>query len=262
MPEIGEEVSIEQVISTEHDEACYFCNARQEPRTEVNDLGDDYDEDEDLDGPPGGHFKNDAGRLGRALGSSTALEIKVDGVAHAVLSAAHHLIPGNASLRKSALFKSRYLWKDGEARGNIGYNVNSGPNGVWLPGNYAMRPWMVRSPEFQRQYAYAAMLEARAQFHDAHERYSEFVLNGLNKIHDKLEAIQTLWCPEQGKRVQEGRERNPEEDNPLYSLVARLHTVSSRMRSLLTGSPKDWKRNVWTSRFALELMNAPGEKDD
>ncbi len=75
--------------------------------------------------------------------------------------AAHHLIPGNASLGPSDLYdflgkagagklkaggKSPRLRKDITAEGFtwkigklIGYNINGSHNGAWLPGNYALR---------------------------------------------------------------------------------------------------------------------------
>lgn len=55
--------------------------------------------------------------------------------------APHHLIPGNGSLRKSDLY-NHYMSKEGKDTKvlvNIGYDVNGSHNGVWLPGNYAIR---------------------------------------------------------------------------------------------------------------------------
>lgn len=254
MPEFGEGVSIDEIVSIEHDEYCYFCNAKEDPRVEENELSNDYDEDLDLDGPFDGTFKNDAGKLGRALGASPPRKIMVDGTEVEVLAAAHHLIPGNAALKKSDLFKSsKYLWTDGRSGGNIGYNVNSAANGRWLPGNYAVRPWSTKGEDFKKKYAHAAMKAYQAQFHDAHDSYSKFVRRVLDKIHDKLEATESILCPESKKKG--STQRAPESDPPFYDLVPRLHTISGRMRGLVTGDPKKfWRRNVHTSRFALDLM--------
>jgi len=80
--------------------------------------------------------------------------------------AAHHLIPGNAALKESELFLSEeYLWKDGKAKGNIGYNINAKNNGVWSPGNYGVRPWGTKGATFEAEnpglnaedFAFAAM---------------------------------------------------------------------------------------------------------
>jgi hypothetical protein len=61
--------------------------------------------------------------------------------------AAHHLIPGNASLGESRLKKlmtkssaARIAGKARRIKNHIGYNVNGAHNGAWLPGNYAIRP--------------------------------------------------------------------------------------------------------------------------
>jgi hypothetical protein len=250
--EIGEASAREdEVASSEHDKSCYFCRAKKEkPKTEVNDLTDNLDEDVDLDGPPGGKFQNHSGKLGKALGTALSKSVTVDGKHYQVTTAAHHLIPGNASLRDSQLFTSAYLWKDGEAKGNIGYNVNSAPNGIWSPGNYAVRPWSSKSPEFKRAYAFAAMRATGRQFHDVHELYSTFILRVLNKIKNKLDEQEDLWC----KLQKNERAKSPEERKPLYPLVGRLHTVSARMRFMLTGGPVAWKVNVWTSQYALDLM--------
>jgi hypothetical protein len=253
--EIGEEASASEddVASLEHDESCYFCRAKkEEPKTEVNDLTDNLDEDVDLDGPAGGKFENHSGKLGKALGTALSKSVTVDGKPYQVTTAAHHLVPGNASLGKSQLFKSPYLWKDREAKGNIGYNVNSAPNGVWSPGNYAVRPWSSKSEEFKRAYAFAAVRATGTQFHDAHKSYSKFVKRVLNKIKNKLDEQEDLWCPE--AKHQKKRAKSPEERKALYALASRLHTVSARMSAMLTGGPVAWKVNVWTSQYALDLM--------
>jgi len=63
--------------------------------------------------------------------------------------AAHHLIPGNASLYDGGVGLVNYM-KDGgkikslagkeyTIKGNIGYDVNGSHNAVWLPGNYAIQ---------------------------------------------------------------------------------------------------------------------------
>lgn len=252
--EIGEEATVDEVAKSEHDSSCYFCKSQDPPDEATNEFDDAWEEDADLDGPPSGKFKNDAGKLGDALGNQVTATAKVGGEAYAVTTAAHHLIPGNASLKNSKLFKSKkYLWTSGTARGNIGYNVNSKPNGVWSPGNYAVRPWNGaggRSEEFKQVYAFSAMKSTGTQFHDAHRSYNTFVKNVLTEIHDKLKLGADLWCPEAKKR----EEKKPEERPPLKVLVSRLHTVSGRMKDMLTGGPVAWRRNIYTSRFALQLM--------
>lgn len=268
--DVGEAVAVD-IASEKHDESCYFCNAKDEPATEENDLSDSYPEDEDLDGSLAEQvkFKNDASKLGRSLGGKPhpkeiALAVPAETTQEKwqherfdVSVAAHHLIPGNASLKESNLFKSEeYLWKEGKAKGNIGYNINAAPNGEWLPGNYGVRPWGSGGASFQnnwrigpREYAFAAIEAWGAQFHDAHEIYSSFLISTLDEIYDKLEANKTLWCPKAKKK-----KPNPEERNPLYVLVSRLNTISARMKRMLILPTQNWKKNIYTSGFSLKYM--------
>jgi len=263
--DVGESANVGDIADPKHDDDCYFCNAKDDPGNETNDLTDNFEEDEDLDGSlQDVKFKNDSGKLGSACGGdpgkrTVTVEGTKDGATLQVSTAAHHLIPGNASLKESTLFQcKKYLHKDESAPGNIGYNVNSAPNGVWLPGNYAARPWGTKGVDFQkkygptpRKYAYAAINVWKAQFHDAHEEYSSFVKDVLNKLHDKLKLAEDLTCPEAKKK----KDRPPEERAPLYVLVARMDTVSSRMRRMLVAPSTNWKKNIWTSSHSQGYMS-------
>jgi len=262
--ELGEDVTPAMIADSKHDDDCYFCNSKEEPKDDENELTDNVDEDV-LDGALAEvKFKNDAGTLGKNIGGDqgkkpVTVAGSKEGVKLEASVAAHHLIPGNASLAKSELFLSNeYLWKDKKAKGNIRYNVNAAPNGVWLPGNYAARPWGTEGVAFQKHfgpdpknYAFAAMEAWGAQFHDAHEAYSLEVKKALNKIFDSLEDKAELWCP----KAKKDKSKKPEERTPLYVLVSRLNTVSSRMRSMLVAPSTKWRRNIWTSRFSLLYMN-------
>jgi hypothetical protein len=255
MTDIGESISIAEVASENHDDDCYFCNAEVAPTSETNDLVDNPDEDAaEMEDSLGEYkFKNDAGKLGTALGGKPEpKKVTLGDKEYDAAVAAHHLIPGNASLKNSFLMK--YLHTDGTAVGNIGYNVNAKTNGVWLPGNYGVRPWGDQGRVFEREsgftakeFAYAAMEEWGCQFHDAHEKYSKFVEGVLNKISDKLRANEMFWCPEQKKK-------NLEEPTQMFVIVGRLNTVSSRMKRMLVFPTFNWKQNIFTSRFAEQYM--------
>jgi hypothetical protein len=260
--DIGEAITVDISIER-HDPDCYFCQAHTTPKEETNDHTDSYPEDKDLDGLEAGgvKFKNDAGKLGGALGGKPddrTIILGDDSKPFPSSVAAHHLIPGNASLKNSRLFKSKkYLRIDGMAKGNIGYNINSQPNGVWLPGNYAQRPWGAAGASFARKYrlspqtyAFESIYKWRAQFHDAHQNYSKFVTKVLNELCQKLKDSENIWCPKAKKK-----EENPEDRN-LYALVNRLHTVSGRMRRMLVLPTTNWKANIFTSRFSSAFMKA------
>lgn len=257
--QVGEAVAVE-IAAENHDDECYFCKSQEEPETEVNELTDNYDEDSDLDGSLGDfRFKNASSKLGRALGGvPNDKTVTMAGQPLDVAVAAHHLVPGNASLKHSELFKSgEYIWKDGSATSNIGYNVNSEPNGVWLPGNYGMRPWGTDGATFHaakgiepKDYAFEAIEAWDGQFHDAHGAYSDFVKDALDKIYDKLEANKSLWCPEAKKSDKKASERSP-----MYVLVSRLNTISGRMERMLKTPTTNWRKNIYTSRFSKAYID-------
>lgn len=279
MTEIVEAVSIAVINHEGHSEdTCAFCSLSTEPTTETNDLTDDYDEDKgEIPGveDDGVLFKNSAGKLGKDLKNNGSLQDldevvatfrQVDGNVVRKISrrlpvgtSAHHLIPGNASLKNSEIMD--FLYVDGKAKGNIGYNVNNYENGVWLPGNYALRgknglpKWGGEASKYiaeggdPKQYAFAAIEKTRAQFHDAHEKYSDFVLDILDLLAEKLEMTGSIWCEEAGNKPD-----NPE-DRQMFMLVARLNTISRRMKRMLVNPSKNWKRNVYTSRFCKEYID-------
>jgi hypothetical protein len=249
-------------------DTCAFCNVKKEPTTETNVLTDLLDEDAaEIPGlvQDGVAFVNSAAQLGRSLIDDGDAQIsglvQVPGIAQAlpVHTAAHHLIPGNASLKESQL--KPYLHCDGAASGNIGYNVNSCENGVWLCGNYALRgknglpPWGPEGSQFlaktgvaPQAYAFAAIRTLGRQFHDGHEKYSQFVQSELNLLAKKLEKTQDLWCTEKSAK-------KPEGDKPqIPMLVARLNTISRRLRAFLTNPGPKWRENLVTSRFSLAYI--------
>src|SRR6266511_2337666 len=256
MTQVGESVSPALTAESDHDEDCYFCKADKQPAEEENTLDDDPDDDSGFPGlvEKGVRFKNDASALGRALGGAPPVKsVPVDGEPFDSSVAAHHLIPGNASLKESKFFlQKKYLWTAGKKKGNIGYNVNSEPNGEWLPGNYAQRPWGKDGAAFEEgnevtpaEYAFASIRGWRAQFHDAHKDYSDHVRLALDAVFNKLNHNESIVCPKAAKK----KKGKPEEQSPMYSLVARFHTISRRMKRKLVFPVENWFRNIFTSRF-------------
>ncbi|RKG95668.1 hypothetical protein D7V97_36830 [Corallococcus sp. CA053C] len=271
MPELGEGVLAALNHHPEHsEETCAFCTASQEPTEENNVLTDSFDEDaNELPGITleGMAFRNCAGRLGSALVAAglpqLEAEVRIDGIEGGlpVQSAAHHLIPGNATLKKSDLMP--YLHSEGMAVGNIGYDVNGQENGAWLAGNYALRgrnglaSWGPEGTGFfamygkdPKEYAFAAIEALRCQFHDAHKDYSQFVLRELNLLAKKLEKGQSLWCPE--------ARQEPDEDpkkRQMKMLVLRLNTISRRLQRFVTNPGPAWRENLVTSRFSLAYIH-------
>lgn len=267
--QLGEAVSINIIVDEKHDEdTCVFCKADDPPKEIENELEEEHDEDAEAetgDAMPTYKFKNNAGKLGTNLGGKPDPKtVKLNGEDYDASVAAHHLIPGNAAMKKSKLFKSeKYLWKDGKAKGNIGYNINGAPNGVWSPGNYGVRPWGTKGATFAansgstaKTFAFEAMEKWRTQFHDAHGEYSDFVKDALNKLFDKLEAGNDIWCPEAKKK-----EEKPEEKDPLYVINGRLNTISARMKRMLVFPTSNWKPNIYTSSFVKDYMSEKDHQD-
>lgn len=177
----------------------------------------------------------------------------VDVGIYGITVAAHHLIPGEASLAPSELFpfmtkdetvKITVITPQGEEKKTktvekyIGYNVNGAHNGVWLPGNYFIRkgsspvsgqswsdladnPWCLN-------YVAAATKAAGGQFHDAHTIYSEKVEELLNKIALVLMRHECSDCEKP-------------KINPPFKVKTRLYSLSAYLKGKLTAPRTEWK---------------------
>lgn len=165
-----------------------------------------------------------------------------------VLYGAHHLIPGNDSLGRSELYKEKKLGPidDGQDKDNIGYNVNSANNGVWLTSNYAVKGWKSgHDNSFKKAYAFLAMNFSGRQFHDAHRSpYSSTVKDTLNELLTLLDTMKDEGCPFCG----EGESQS----SPPYHLNARLNAISRWLKDHLQSDAKDWKDNIVTSNWCKE----------
>jgi A nuclease family of the HNH/ENDO VII superfamily with conserved AHH len=186
--------------------------------------------------------------------------------------AAHHLIPGEASLPKSSLIN--YVKGGKIISSDIGYGVNGRENGIWLPthhalsGNMPILPFATEpysyaelTPEgggvvasFTSTYTQAVMKYAGCQFHDDHTKatdYSKFVIKVLNKIQANLATIKNFNC-RKCMDAKAGGGKLP----PPYTLVHRLNSVSERLAALLVGSAVAWRPPVYTSKHANAAADA------
>jgi len=163
----------------------------------------------------------------------------------------HHLIPGEASWPKTSLKQ----WMDkGLVEYDIGYNVNCYQNGIDLPSSNELRGnWTNRTEAFQNRYSFAAMdADSRTrQFHDSHKAYNDFVTNVLDKIAARLKQIETKGgcgnpdCSMKGKT----------KPFPPPNLLPRVHGISRRLSSYLWGTARNWRKPIFTSKFALMYKN-------
>ena len=199
--------------------------------------------------------------------------------------APHHLIPGNESLKRSEVVPfmgdadsiSEYAGgqsskiKEG---GFIGYDVNSAPNGEWLPSPYALsmrNDWPAErdvevlkkrmglefreiTEEFKAAYVAAAIEGSGRQFHMRHMKYSDKVRAILKAVAERLALMsENGICPvAKASKSQDGK------FDPPYGLVARLNVLSGNLRRLLTGSI--WRPPLYadsrTKEYAQDLAKA------
>jgi hypothetical protein len=193
------------------------------------------------------------------------IHVKDDNNTYAFVVAAHHLIPGNGSLKASEVYNymckgksvssadPQHTW---EIEEHIGYNVNGAHNGVWLPGNYAIREgtsakkksWSAvveTEPDWCRNYVMAVVKKTRRQFHDAHPEYNDNVRDLLDKIATALLNHQ-VGCKECQEKKKIG---------PPYQIKKRLYGLSKELDSNLTGPPNGWNPIFMTSqKWKEELL--------
>jgi hypothetical protein len=171
--------------------------------------------------------------------------------------APHHLIPGNASLKNSAVVKylgdatviakfgSGSKIKDGQT---VGYNVNDAANGVWLVSPYALSmggKWP-KTADAKLAYVEAAIDQpggggGNIQFHMSHGQYSGRVREILDQLGDKLKLITTKnVCPL-------AKESQSDKFNAPKGLKSRLNSISAQMRRIVSGP-------VWQGPFTDDSL--------
>lgn len=220
---------------------CWFCE--EKPKDDRTNK-----EEEDPESPQGAvagpenSETNDASKLGGNLPSRPNWHIphKVDpedpipdGTKTDIVPAAHHLLPGNASVKKASDLHKYMLWNGDNSlglSGPIGYDINCTQNGVWLPGNYAVRKdtdfkknFSKFQDPFKNAYAQAAMEKSGdRQLHDAHPEYNSNVLSTLADVATKLDAQfkDRSTCPICKNKLQDA-------NRPPYGLVGRLNELSA-----------------------------------
>src|SRR2546426_2657026 len=229
---------------------CWYC--KQDPGKE--NLTTKLDEDPSstggiIDNVPENDVRNSSSKLGESLGRRPKWKISVPhdlSKRCGVVPGAHHLIPGNASLKRATGLHKYMSASKGVIKSDIGYDVNAKPNGVWLPGSYGVRAnaqnFKTKWSKYKRQndYAISAMDTANAQFHDAHPKYSDNVLRTLRSIATKLGKKPKERCPVCGKTA--------DKERPPYGLVNRLNFVSDQHRKMLV-QPRRKKKFIDAGYF-------------
>jgi hypothetical protein len=205
-------------------------------------------------------------------------QVMVRGKWHPFTVAAHHLIPGNASLYESRLFKC-YMRRGGkvdlrtpdagmmtfEVSHNIGYCVNGSHNGVWLPGSYAIvaggkHPGGVGWEELNSptgdvdwcyEYMAAVAKKTGGQFHDTHDGYNKNALKVLEKATVRLNDHQ-VKCKDC---------RTNKKVAPPYPIKAKLYSLSQFFRKKTLCAPTNWKDPWMTSdQVHTDVFSDPNRK--
>lgn len=255
MTQVMQPVSVDIILK--HTEDCPFCKSNQEekpnPVPESKDVAD-WEED-----PGDALIGNSSGELEKHMDDPrptdwiidiSDLHAAGDAANHKVVPNPHHLIPGNESLKCAEALLEWIFAEKGKIENDIGYNVNNGKNGVWLPSNNGMRgvAWWEGDAQMSRKVSYVerAMDKAKWHFHDRHGApYSEFVTKILNKIADRMNGDQKKECPFKTSKSGGGKYRPP------YALVARLNGVSARIRPYLMSGAKP-NRFLFTSKLVMQ----------
>lgn len=239
--QLGEAIAV--MVATPDEGACWACEAPPPEDPKPNDLAEDPDSASAAEN----NLHNDSSKLGRNLGRRPSWNITVSDRdasggtvtrSVTVVPGAHHLIPGNASLKKTPSLLALMEKQKGKVREDIGYDVNGAKNGIWLPANYGVRSdsefgkaWSAYG--FQNDYALAAMKRAGAQFHDAHPDYSRNVQRTLRALADKIKLQAPEKCGICEKEISD-------KARPPYGLVGRLDGVSRQHRAFLAGPVRKW----------------------
>lgn len=215
--------------------------------------------------PEGTQQYKDDGKDKQIVLYASSAELRVYGLDYA----AHHLIPGNAALKDSAI--APYLGDETTVKhfsktskiekGSAGYDVNCTENGVWLPSPYALSmnggndisEWpgekgmkaalkakgksvYEAQESFKLAYAREAVrVSSDHQFHMVHTDYSEEVKRHLNSVKVKM-----MRCPV----VKEEKDKY----DPPQGLPQVLHRLSKRLKQLLTTA-------VWHPPFLVDDIN-------
>lgn len=300
MTELGEPISAPEFVSDElHSEKTCPWHEEKKPG-EAKAMKEQHEDDDNLGVAP--MDKNCGGDLGGNMGAKsnetldigyddsgslwyvarggkkkeTAVYVRIkDSKPFPLQFAAHHLVPGNASLKGSAIvkylgddtvitnYKGKGVTSEIKKGQTAGYDVNCLQNGEWLPSPYALsmggKDWPASeaikaivkkhgieagetAEEFKKAYAYAAMTNTGKQFHLSHTIYSNEVRTTLGMIAAKIKEIvkprKEVICPYAQKKKDDDKLDAP------GGLPGRLNALSSNLRRLVTGDV--WRPPLYT----------------
>jgi hypothetical protein len=264
MPQIGESIAPPQFVQ---DAVHPWHDNEQQPDPKPMDAQAD-DEDSTQGSVLTPMPANNGGKLGDSMGgkANTQISVKYPGESSPTPQplqwAPHHLIPGNASLKNSAVvpylgaksvigaFGSSSKIKDKQT---VGYNVNDAANGVWLPSPYAlsMKGNWPKTQDKKNAYVEAAIdsTGGKCQFHMCHTQYSNAVRDVLEELGSKLKLLTAS-----GKCDKANSSTSDKFDAPM-GLKPRLNKISAQMRRITSGPPAgDPSPTIWQPPFTDDTL--------
>lgn len=272
--ELGEGVAVTD--TTEHEGDCPFCPLEKNNiQDKVSYIGED----------------NDSTELGNNLekrGDTKREHLYGDQVYGQYSVEAHHLICGNEVLKEEGEVE-RYLIKQSKKTSkkqsgylepnDVGYNINSAKNGIWLPSvpdmfrkiedkeperwwgsqkkwnkDNADKPVRISIEEWEKvDAAFIVMKAVERQFHKGpHKRVGEpdnnYVVMAINRLRQVTVYLNhyTEICPMED----DGSTREKEPYYPPNGVIMILDLLSDSLKRELLGDPSTW--NYFISKYALQ----------
>jgi len=256
MTDIGEGIAVAMgEKAAEASSPCWFCEEGSPSKKlkNIEKADPDTSDSELAELVPENHENNDSSALGESLGNAPKWIIKNplnESKSTSITPGAHHCIPGGASLAKATNLH-KFMREGDHYSSDIGYDVNHENNGIWLPGNYAVREdsaefnnltWSAQLTTFKNKYVKSAVDEAGGrQFHDSHRKYNRLCKKSLLALAAKLQLPEDEKCPICDKK-------KVAKDRPPFGLVGRLDRLSGEYRKMLkTPTRKTIQAGFYTS---------------
>lgn len=272
MAQIGEAVFADPLTHDAENPECPFCPKNQETFTthggEANDSGvlaDVMAEPGTLVGKQSGARPKDgqAKRQSKDQASPKPAPIYTHPKHGDYSSEAHHVIPGNQSMKGSAI-EDWLLAAKGKIAVDTGYSINNAANGRWMPSipeKYRNGSW--GSMDFDKKLEIASLvMRVKGQFHKGHhnigdpddptgayhQRYSEKIKGELND----LARLITGWS----EACIEAKNSAPPFD-PNWKVHNMIDNLSKAIAGNITlPAPAAWK--YYLSRLSLEFHKNSG----
>lgn len=262
-------VALMEEILEHNEKDCPFCKENKPPEKLESNIEQSWDDDQltndkywtEKIGNDSGDLEKDMEAAGYPRPKDWRLKMpvykcgkqrhssEVDlGEDHIVKANPHHLIPGNASLKKCRALRKWIFASEKKITGDIGYDINNDRNGIWLPSNNAMRGDSRWDCETVKMTYANASQPGRGSFHDAHVDYNKFVKRLLKRVADRMEGIDVKNnCPYKTEK-----DENSDKFKPPYALVSRLNGISQRLKGYLKlFNPDDVKDPLYTSKIVI-----------